>query len=169
MSYTAKFFQRGEDRGGSSRWGDDQGLGAPALNSLSHAPIPWTEEELFAYLRTGTSRFHGVAAGPMAPVVKELAVLPDSDIKAMANYIASFNADRDDPVGQEILAKQIETATGARSITVSSVGERIYEAACAVCHQAGAPELLGTKPSLNSNLHSQRPDNLIHVILHGIS
>jgi len=144
---------------------------APALNSLSHAPIPWTEEELFAYLRTGTSRFHGVAAGPMAPVVKELAVLPDSDIKAMANYIASFNADRDDPVGKETLAKQIETATGARSITMSSVGERIYEGACAVCHQASAPELFGTKPSLalNSNLHSQRPDNLIQVILHGIS
>jgi nicotinate dehydrogenase subunit B len=138
---------------------------------LSHAPIPWTEEELFAYLRTGTSRFHGVAAGPMAPVVKELAVLPDSDIKAMANYIASFNADRDDPVGQETLAKRIETATGARSITVSSVGERIYAGACAVCHQASAPELFGTKPSLalNSNLHSQRPDNLIQVILHGIS
>jgi len=144
---------------------------APTLNSLSHAPIPWTEEELFAYLRTGTSRFHGVAAGPMAPVVKELAVLPDSDIKAMANYIASFNADRDDAVGLETLAKQIETATGARSITMSSVGERIYEGACAVCHQASAPELFGTKPSLalNSNLHSQRPDNLIQVILHGIS
>ncbi len=144
---------------------------APAVSSLSHAPIPWTEEELFAYLRTGTSRFHGVAAGPMAPVVKELAVLPDSDIKAMANYIASFNADRDDPVGQETLAKQIETAAGARLITASSIGERIYEGACAVCHQASAPDLFGTKPSLalNSNLHSQRPDNLIQVILHGIS
>jgi len=148
-----------------------KGWEAPALSSLSHAPIPWTEEELFAYLRTGTSRFHGVAAGPMAPVVKELAVLPDSEIKAMANYIASFNADRDDSVGHETLAKQIETAAGARFITASSIGERIYEGACAVCHQASAPDLFGTKPSLalNSNLHSQRPDNLIQVILHGIS
>jgi nicotinate dehydrogenase subunit B len=144
---------------------------APALSSLSHAPILWTEEELFAYLRTGRSRFHGVAAGPMAPVVKELAVLPDGDIKAMANYIASFNADGADPAAQETLAKQIETAASARSITVLSVGERIYEGACAVCHQTSAPELFGTKPSLalNSNLHSQRPDNLIQVILHGIS
>jgi nicotinate dehydrogenase subunit B len=148
-----------------------KGWEAPALNSLSHAPIPWTEEELFAYLRTGTSRFHGVAAGPMAPVVKELAVLPDSDIKAMANYIASFNADRHDPLGQETLAKQIETAAGARFITASSIGEKIHEGACAVCHQASAPELFGTRPSLalNSNLQSQRPDNLIQVILHGIS
>ena len=50
-----------------------EGWEAPPLTSLSHAPIPWSEDELFAYLRSGKSRFHGVAAGPMAPVVKELA------------------------------------------------------------------------------------------------
>src|SRR3984885_13877397 len=68
-----------------------EGWEAPPLTSLSHAPIPWSEDELFAYLRTGESRFHGVAAGPMAPVVKELAGLPDQDIRAMAVYLASFN------------------------------------------------------------------------------
>ena len=68
-----------------------EGWEAPALTSLSHAPIPWNEDELFAYLRTGTSRFHGVAAGPMTPVVQELKALPDEDIRAMAVYLASFN------------------------------------------------------------------------------
>ncbi len=68
-----------------------EGWEAPPLTSLSHAPIPWSEDELFAYLRTGESRFHGVAAGPMEPVVKELAGLPDQDIRAMAVYLASFN------------------------------------------------------------------------------
>ena len=68
-----------------------EGWEAPALTSLSQAPIPWSEDELYAYLRTGESRLHGVAAGPMAPVVKELAALPDSDIRAMAVYLASFN------------------------------------------------------------------------------
>src|SRR3977135_1291754 len=67
-----------------------EGWEAPALTSLSHAPIPWSEDELFAYLRSGESRFHGVAAGPMAPVVKELAVLPDQDSRAMPLYLASF-------------------------------------------------------------------------------
>ena len=52
-----------------------EGWEAPALTSLSQAPIPWSEDELYAYLRTGESRLHGVAAGPMAPVVKELAAL----------------------------------------------------------------------------------------------
>jgi mono/diheme cytochrome c family protein len=47
----------------------------------------------------------------------------------------------------------------------------LYEGACAVCHQIGAPALFGSKPSLalNSNLHSAVPDNLIQVILHGIA
>jgi mono/diheme cytochrome c family protein len=40
-----------------------EGWEAPALTSLSQAPIPWSEDELFAYLRTGESRYHGVAAG----------------------------------------------------------------------------------------------------------
>ena len=68
-----------------------EGWEAPALTSLSQAPIPWSEDELYAYLRSGESRFHGVAAGPMAPVVKELKALPDADIRAMAVYLASFN------------------------------------------------------------------------------
>ena len=71
-----------------------EGWEAPPLTSLSHAPIPWSEDELYAYLRTGESRFHGVAAGPMAPVVKELAALPDEDIRAMAVYLGSFQEQR---------------------------------------------------------------------------
>lgn len=71
-----------------------EGWEAPPLTSLSHAPIRWSEDELFAYLRTGISRFHGVAAGPMAPIVRDLASVPDSDIRAMAVYLASFNDTR---------------------------------------------------------------------------
>src|SRR3977135_1396095 len=88
-----------------------EGWEAPALTSLSQAPIPWSEDELFAYLRTGESRLHGVAAGPMAPVVKELAALPDSDIRAMAVYLASFNETSMDRAAQEVLAERLESST----------------------------------------------------------
>lgn len=148
-----------------------EGWEAPPLTSLSQAPIPWGEDELFAYLRTGESRFHGVAAGPMAPVVKELAALPDDDIRAMAVYLGSFN---DNPIGkaeQEVLAARLETSTGTQAISASSPGARLYEGACAVCHKVGGAPLFGSRPSLalNSNLHSAAPDNLIRVILHGIA
>jgi nicotinate dehydrogenase subunit B len=148
-----------------------EGWEAPALTSLSRAPIPWSEDELYAYLRTGESRFHGVAAGPMAPVVRELAALPDSDIRAMAVYLGSFNGTSIDRSAQEALAARLEAATGTRTLAVSGIGARIYQGACAVCHEVGGAPLFGSRPSLalNSNLHSNVPDNLIQVILHGIA
>jgi nicotinate dehydrogenase subunit B len=148
-----------------------EGWEAPPLTSLSHAPIPWSEDELFAYLRTGASRHHGVAAGPMAPVVKELTALPDSDIRAMAVYLASFNEDTTAPAAHEALAHQLESTTAAMALSGASMGARIYQGACAVCHQVGGPPLFGARPSLalNSNLHSAQADNLVQVILHGIA
>jgi nicotinate dehydrogenase subunit B len=146
-----------------------EGWEAPALTSLSRAPIPWSEDELFAYLRSGESRFHGVAAGPMAPVVNELASLPDEDIRAMAVYLGSFNDNSHSNVARDELAARLETSTSIRS--TASVGARLYEGACAVCHQVGGAPLFGSRPSLalNSNLHSAVPDNLIQVILHGVT
>jgi nicotinate dehydrogenase subunit B len=146
-----------------------QGWDAPALTSLSQAPIPWNEDELYAYLRTGESRFHGVAAGPMAPVVKELGGLPDQDIRAMAIYLGSFNQKPLDGPAQDALAAKFETST--KVMVASSPGARLYLGACAVCHEVGGLPLFGSRPSLalNSNLHSTRPDNLIQVILHGIA
>lgn len=148
-----------------------EGWEAPALTSLSQAPIPWSEDELFAYLRTGESRFHGTAAGPMAPVVKELGALPDQDIRAMAVYLASFNDNAISRPPQDALAAKLEAATSTRLSAASSVGARLYQGACAVCHEVGGAPLFGSRPSLalNSNLHSSRPDNLIQVILHGIA
>lgn len=150
--------------------GTAEGWEAPPLTSLSHAPIPWSEDELFAYLRTGASRFHGVAAGPMAPIVKELVVVPDSDIRAMAAYLASFNDKTITPAAQEASATRLETLTNVKAASSSAMGARIHEGACAVCHQVGGPTLFGSRPSLalNSNVHSAVPDNLIQVILHGI-
>jgi nicotinate dehydrogenase subunit B len=148
-----------------------EGWEAPALTSLSRAPIPWSEDELYAYLRTGESRFHGVAAGPMAPVVKELAALPDQDIRAMAVYLGSFNETAIDKPAQDALAAKLESATSTNAVAASSFGARLYQGACAVCHEVGGAPLFGSRPSLalNSNLHSTVPDNLIQVILHGIA
>ncbi|RXH18800.1 molybdopterin cofactor-binding domain-containing protein [Bradyrhizobium guangzhouense] len=143
-----------------------EGWEAPPLTSLSHAPIPWNEDELFTYLRTGHSRYHGVAAGPMAPIVRDLKALPDQDIRAMAVYLNSFN---DVAADAPALAAKLESAT---QVTVaSSTGARLYQGACAVCHEVGGLPLFGSRPSLalNSNLHSATADNLVQVILHGIT
>lgn len=117
-------------------------------------------------MRTGHSRYHGVAAGPMAPIVKDLKALPDQDIRAMAVYLNSFN---DRAMGtQDALAAKLES--GTQVAIAASPGARLYQGACAVCHEVGGLPLFGTRPSLalNSNLHSRTADNLVQVILHGI-
>jgi nicotinate dehydrogenase subunit B len=106
----------------------------------------------------------------MAPVVKELAALPDQDIRAIAVYLSSFNESAISKSAQDELATKLETSTSTRIASVSGIGARLYQGACAVCHEVGGPALFGSRPSLalNSNLHSAVPDNLIRVILDGI-
>lgn len=53
-----------------------------------------------------------------------------------------------------------------------SVGARLYDGACAVCHQPGrGPALFGVRPSLalDTNVHADTPDTLIRVTLNGIA
>ncbi|MBN8917878.1 MAG: molybdopterin-dependent oxidoreductase [Rhizobiales bacterium] len=144
------------------------GWEAPALTELSKAPIPWTEDELFTYLRTGFSRFHGTAAGPMAPVVHALSEASDADVRAMAVYLASLSGPAiADPV---TAAATLEAKAEASLRPMDTVGGRLFAGACAACHAPEGPTLFGARPALalNTNVHAARPDNLIRVILEGI-
>jgi nicotinate dehydrogenase subunit B len=149
------------------------GWEAPALTQLSKAPIPWSKEDLVAYLRTGYSPLHGSASGPMAPVITQLAALPEADIDAMAAYLSSFNASVSDASRRAMQAAIEAQTTGAELQT----GAQLYEGACAVCHQglggdAGQrPDVFGINSALafNTNLHSERPDNLVRVIMEGVA
>ncbi len=149
------------------------GWEAPALTALSSAPVPWSFDELYSYLRRGHTRHHGVAAGPMAPVVRELAALPDEDIRAMATYLASFQPKTDTAAqafAQAVVQQAATPATQSR-ITLPGPAQRLFNGACGACHHDGdGPRLLGvnTPLALNTNLHSDQPDNLLQIILHGI-
>lgn len=151
--------------------GHADGWDAPALNSLSAAPLPWTEEALYRYLRDGYAPLHGPAAGPMAPVIEGLAALPDSDVKAIANYLASFSpAVSPDTLATEAAALQQRSQAIAARLT--GTGADLFAGACAVCHQAGqGGAVFGEKVplALNTNLHGQRPDNLVQVLMRGVA
>ncbi|XDF34551.1 cytochrome c [Paracidovorax avenae] len=159
--------------------GEAEGWSAPALNRLADGPLPWSRESLHQYLRTGFSARHGVAAGPMAPVIHGLAELPDADVRAIATYLmelpgrAPQAAPAPDaaPVSVPAAATAAAVPLPARTLDRHANGERIYQNACAVCHEAGSgPTLFGARPllGLNTNLHAATPDNLVQVILHGI-
>ncbi|MBV7456451.1 molybdopterin-dependent oxidoreductase [Acidovorax sp. sif1233] len=147
------------------------GWEAPALTGLSKAPVPWSAESLYGYLRHGHSAQHGSASGPMAPVVRELAHLPDGDIRAMATYLASFTA-ATEPAADAARARATAAVAQAAALAPQpGSAQRLFNGACAACHHDGdGPKLLGVNIplALNSNLHSDRPDNLLQVIVHGI-
>lgn len=144
---------------------------APALTAANPAPAPWTHEELYDYLRTGASKLHGTAAGPMYPVVQGLAALPDSDVRAIAAYFVDINksADRLPTVSAAVShAMSYVSAKGGGQFDPDA---RLYTAACASCHYNAGNAPLAARPdlALNSAVHLSDPSNLIQVILRGIS
>jgi nicotinate dehydrogenase subunit B len=150
--------------------GTADGWEAPPLTALNQAPIAWSEAELFIYLKTGDSRFHGPAAGPMQPVVANLRQLPDDDVRAMAHYIASFNVQIPMPAEQE-MAHILEARAVRPEARTHEAGAILFEGACASCHDVQAGSLAAIRPSLalNTNLHSAGPNNAVRAILDGLN
>jgi mono/diheme cytochrome c family protein len=96
---------------------------APALDQGNPSLVPWTQQDLFLFLRTGTSPLHGAAPATMTPVIRDalaLAVVPDSDVHAIAVYfsdmdhaICDVNAD---PAALEALCCCYRRATTAEGV-----------------------------------------------------
>ena len=151
--------------------GEAEGWDAPALNAASPAPVPWTENALFDYLRHGWDPTHGVVAGPMRPVVRDLARVPEEDVRAMAVYLASLAGSSDEERHKRAeaalaFAKGQEWGPASVGSSGAGDGEQIFAGACADCHRLG-----GTAPvalALSTAINLPEPRNLIHVILDGI-
>jgi nicotinate dehydrogenase subunit B len=145
---------------------------APALNALTTGPLPWSKTELYTYLRTGHSARHGVAAGPMAPVIAGLSELNDHDILAMATYLTELPGSTTTTVSPTVSPDTAKVAALPEPDLATMRGQGIYEGSCAACHDPGRGlPLFGVRPNLatNTNILATNPDNLIHVILQGIT
>jgi mono/diheme cytochrome c family protein len=144
---------------------------APPLTAANPAPVPWTQEELFSYLRSGVSVLHGSAAGPMAPVVHGLTALSDQDVRALATYFADLDraGDRLASIGPAIARAMSYAPLGAGQDFDADA--RLYTAACASCHYNSGQVPLAVRPelALNGALNLPEPDNLIQVVLRGIN
>lgn len=143
------------------------GWEAPALNGTGRGPLNWTEADYFDYLRTGVSARHGAAAGPMAPIVEELAIVPDADIKAMAVYLSSLSQ----PVAEPQPAAAVEQAAVAALSKDTGPSARLFDTACATCHVPGPVGLAtGAQVPLafSSSVHSDSPETFLRVVLDGL-
>jgi mono/diheme cytochrome c family protein len=144
---------------------------APALTDANPSPMPWTQVELFNYLRHGVTPLHGVSTGPMAPVVRTgLSVVSDADIQAVALYFAD--------VDHAVVHSAAADTAVKKALATSSLGSgqeydpdaRLYAGACIGCHYNGGAAPLAQRPelALNSALMLSEPTNFIHVVLEGI-
>jgi mono/diheme cytochrome c family protein len=139
--------------------GASEGWDAPALDADSPAPVPWSAEELFVYLRHGAEPVHGAAAGPMLEVTGELESAAEVDVRAMALYLSAR------------IGKRASRARGARAPSARDpLAAILYSSACAGCHRAGsrlaAPD--GIDLSRSTLLGMARPIDTVRVILEGI-
>ena len=163
--------------------GAAEGWAAYALNASSPAPVPWNAEALTQYLSRGFADDHGVARGPMAEVANGLRSVPETDLHAIAVYVAAQMGDR--AATNPRTAQQVETqAQRGTAVTQTSAdsqadtlrlndadseGALIYAGACAGCHQG--PRALpygGIGLSLSSGINGPSADNLINLVLYGL-
>jgi mono/diheme cytochrome c family protein len=163
----------GAEKGGDQAYAGAfiDGWEAPALGNGNPAPLSWNVDRLTDYLRTGATALHGVAAGPMSAVVHDgLSALPDSDIRAMAVYLADLNgsAARSEADDTRLAALLKSSAVDPRHLF--DAGADVYRAACASCHynSANPPSLLRPELALNSALTSPDPTNFLQVVMHGV-
>jgi mono/diheme cytochrome c family protein len=170
--------------------GEAEGWTAYALNRDSPAPVPWTAEALYAYLRHGWHEAHGIARGPMAPVAGNLASVPEADVRAIATYVASIAGEvppERQRKGDALLANARKNGTADKAASGESqtntglagggpkdsadggLGAAIYAAACGNCHESGRPlPFGGIDLALSTAPQGPNPHNVINVVLAGL-
>jgi mono/diheme cytochrome c family protein len=132
--------------------------------------VPWDADALFIYLRDGWHPDHGVARGPMAKVVSNLSSVPESDVRAIATYMAGvFGAPAPDRKrrGDEVLAQVKSPAVQASG--TNATGAAIYAAACATCHETARPlPYGGVNLGLSTAISSPDARNAANIVLSGV-
>jgi mono/diheme cytochrome c family protein len=152
--------------------GDVDNWHAYAINAQSPAPVPWDVDALAAYLRDGWHPDHGVARGPMAEVVSNLSSVSESDVRAIATYMASVfgpPTPNQKNQGEAALAQAKSPAPITLPSDVNATGALIYTAVCATCHETGrAVPYGGVNLALSTALSSPDPRNAVNIVLSGI-
>jgi mono/diheme cytochrome c family protein len=150
--------------------GDVDNWHAYAINAQSPSPVPWDADALFIYLRDGWHPDHGVARGPMAQVVSNLSSVPESELRAIATYMAGvFGAPTPDRKrrGDEVLTQAKSPAI--RPPEINAAGAAIYAAACAGCHESNRPlPYGGVNLGLSTAISSPDARNAANIVLSGV-
>jgi len=154
-----------EERERDLAGGEAEGWHAPALDQSSPAPVNWTVDALVVYLRSGFDQNHGGTSGPMGPVMRNLASVPEADVRAIAVYIA-WRAGQS-KVGPSVALTREEIADPpAGAAGGNDEGAVLYEGACAGCHNSGTR---GVRLETSTTVTDAASTNMVRVITDGVS
>ncbi|WP_394198516.1 c-type cytochrome [Litoreibacter albidus] len=144
---------------------------APALTADNPSSVPWNTSEFKSYLKDGVATYHGIAAGPMGPVVHAgVRELPEADLDALSVYLADkVGAGDTDPAQSDAVLASLDSNRPDPKYR-RDLGARLYATACASCHY-NTQQIAQGRPDLgiNSSTNLDTPNNLIHVILDGVN
>ncbi|MBE1160775.1 c-type cytochrome [Dyella acidiphila] len=140
-----------------------------------HGIGAWSDSDISNYLSRGHADGRGTAAGPMAEAVENsLRYLNPTDTAALVAYLRSVPARTGDaPVTVDAAAAPAlasnNAAPGGDSANANDPGMKLFEGACASCHQWNGKgqqtpyaSLLGTR-----GVNDVHGTNITQVILHG--
>ncbi|TYL96639.1 c-type cytochrome [Bradyrhizobium rifense] len=160
--------------------GEAEGWTAYALNVDSPSPVPWDKDALFQYLRHGWHEAHGMARGPMAPVVDNLNALEDDDLLAVVTYIAAVVGTPSPERARRGRSVLEQTSGNGATLTSDSAapsgatnerseGAAIYVTTCAPCHESSRPlPYGGINLARSTGPNGPTARNLVNVILWGL-
>jgi mono/diheme cytochrome c family protein len=149
--------------------GEAEGWHAPALNAESPSPVAWTAGTLYQYSRTGLADAHAIAAGPMDPVVRNLARAPEQDVRAITTYLLTL-MERESVVRSKPERAPVASDRGG-TVRGLERGAALYAGNCARCHDVGrtASSGSGLDLALGTAMTIPTSANLIRITLEGIA
>ncbi|MGA7811749.1 c-type cytochrome, partial [Caballeronia sp.] len=137
---------------------------APSLTSNKEAGLgDWSIQDISDLLQTGVSN-RGAVYGPMAEVVYDsFQYVSDEDIRAVAVYLKALPARAGEKSGPPT------AAVAEEKNRLFPLGQKIYDAQCAICHAAKGQGKLPDFPPLANNQSIQMTSsvNPIRMVLNG--
>lgn len=155
-----------------------EGWHVPALGPASLAAIPWDQDAYVNYLFDGWDENHGIAAGPMVPVIDHNFGQEEDDVFAMATYLAALTTP---PAAADIEAavaaadkldwQADERPGGPNAPTDQAMlrGEKLFFEQCADCHKARVAKAQPVSLALTPTVRAPDARNVAHIIINGLT
>jgi mono/diheme cytochrome c family protein len=150
--------------------GSAEGWFAPPLNKDNLSQQPWSKNEFVVYLMDGWHAKHGIAGGPMTPVVDALHKQNEIDVFAIAAYVGTLRTG-EKPIDQAAAmaaAQRLEWGhPDAPAVPQEfTEGAKVFQARCAQCHRSNG----ATVPlALQTSIQAPVADSVLQVIQNGVT